>query len=74
MSENMVYSSHKLVQNIAFRKFVAYQYDHQKCRELCVISQNSGSVNAGKHVRYINNWDPLEYMQLGTTGLGLLSM
>jgi len=80
MSENIVVlcvspiSRHKWVQNITLGKFVVYQRDPWKCGKLYIISQNSSSTHAGKHIGHINNWGPLEYTQLGTTGLELLGM
>ena len=80
MSENIAVlcvspnSRHKWVQNIALEKFAVYQSDPPKCRELDTIYQNSGSIYEGKHIGYNNNWDPLEYTQLCTTGLELFSM
>jgi hypothetical protein len=80
MRENIVVlcvssiSRHKWMQNTALGKFVVYQPDPRKCGELYIISQNSGSIYAGKHIGYINNWALLGYTHLGTTGLELLSM
>jgi hypothetical protein len=67
-------SRHKWVQNIALGKFVVYQCEHWKCEELYVISQNSGFIHAVKYIGDISKWDPLECMQLGTTGLELFGM